>query len=110
MFGRRTSDLPDTRRAASDAAPSPLLASAETGPGGRAFGRRKDDTTIRVMHMANQAAPSGDTARASAAPTLVTRAAAPPPSLPAQRSYIESIKDRIHPKLMTRMDITAASA
>src|SRR6185312_5337550 len=100
MFGRRTTDLPDTRpgSSASGLAPSPLLAT-DSGPGGRAFGRRKDDESIRVMHMPKQAAAeSGEPPRPAPAPSLVTRAAAAPPSLPAQRSQIESIKDRIHPK------------
>src|SRR6185312_2198365 len=112
MFGRRTTDLPDTRpgSSASGLAPSPLLG-ADSGPGGRSFGRRKDDESIRVMHMPKQAASeSGEASRPAPAPTLVARTAAPPPSLPAQRSHIESIKDRIHPKLMTRMDVSAASA
>ena len=112
MFGRRTTDLPDTRpgSSASGLAASPLLG-ADSGPGGRAFGRRKDDESIRVMHLPKQAAPeSGAITRPAAAPTLVARSVAPPPSLPAQRSQIESIKDRIHPKLMTRMDVSAASA
>src|SRR4051794_15704512 len=113
MFGRRTSDLPEARPSSAAAlGASPLLASAaDASPGGRAFGRRKDDETIRVMHMPKQAASdSGDSSRKAAPPTLVTRTVAPPPSLPAQRSHLESIKDRIHPKLMARMDVSAASA
>jgi pilus assembly protein CpaF len=112
MFGRRQNDLPDARRGSPAApGPSPLLSHAEGSPGGRSFGRRKDDSTIRVMHMPQQvAADMSEPGRSAGAPTIVTRASAPAPSLTAQRSHLETVKDRIHPKLMNRMDVTAASA
>src|SRR5579885_2521523 len=107
MFGRRQTDVPETRRSAATTGLAPLTTSADPAAG-RSFGRRKDDAAIRVMHLPQQAAADG----AGAAPTLMARtaAAAAPPSLTAQRSHLESIKDRIHPKLMSRMDVTAASA
>ena len=72
MFGRRTSDSPEPRPVTSAAglAAAPLTAGGiETAHAGRAFGRRKDDATIRVMHMPKQSAPeSGDASRTSAPP------------------------------------------
>src|SRR5437868_2800562 len=105
MFGKRTTDFSESRTASAATAGAPLVGTsgAEAGTA-RSFGRRKDDATIRFTPPSAPAGGSPPQAgpqpqgSAAAPPLLVSRLAQAPaaPSLSAQRSHIEAIKDRIH--------------